>query len=97
MSADALLDALAAEIAQRVVAHLESRLPHPTPPQAPLAPAQYLTTRQAAALLACGRSTLENFRAHGKGPRWIKIGGAVRYAREDLLTWAAAHARGPKK
>ena len=46
-----------------------------------------LTTREAAALLTLSPSMLQRFRVKGGGPRYLQIGGAVRYARVDLLEW----------
>ncbi len=50
-------------------------------------PQMILTTREAAALLTLAPRTLERYRVKGGGPRYLKIGGAVRYARLDLLEW----------
>ena len=46
-----------------------------------------LTTREAAALLRLSPSMPQRFRVKGGGPRYLQIGGAVRYARVDLLEW----------
>jgi predicted DNA-binding transcriptional regulator AlpA len=91
-----LFDEMAERIAQRVAAILAERAPPPaaTPPQRPQP--EYLSTKAAAAALGLGRSTLEGWRAQGKGPKFIKlpgVGGAVRYARADLNEWAAKHRR----
>ena len=50
-------------------------------------PQVILTTREAAALLRLAPRTLERYRVKGGGPRYLKIGGAVRYTRLDLLEW----------
>jgi len=50
-------------------------------------PQVILTTREAAALLTLATRTLERYRVKGGGPRYLKIGGTVRYARLDLLEW----------
>lgn len=48
---------------------------------------------QAAELLRLSERTLENWRVRGQGPRYIKVGRAVRYSITDLETFAAAGAR----
>ena len=50
-------------------------------------PKVILTTREAAALLTLSPRMLERYRVKGGGPRYLKIGGNVRYARADLLEW----------
>ena len=44
-----------------------------------------LTTRQAAQVLAVSKGTLDQWRHHGKGPTYFRVGGLVRYRKEDLL------------
>lgn len=44
-------------------------------------------TREAAAYVRLGKPTLERFRVAGDGPRYCKLGGAVRYRRADLDDW----------
>lgn len=46
-----------------------------------------LNTREAAAYTRLGKPTLERFRLTGEGPRYCKLGGAVRYRRCDLEEW----------
>ena len=46
-----------------------------------------LTTKEAAAYVRLGKPTLERFRLSGDGPRYCKLGGAVRYRRSDLDAW----------
>lgn len=46
-----------------------------------------LNTREAAAYCRLGKPTLERFRVTGGGPRYCKIGSAVRYRRADLDSW----------
>lgn len=48
-----------------------------------------LTTGEAAEYVRLGRPTLERFRISGDGPRYAKLGGAVRYRRCDLEAWLA--------
>lgn len=43
-----------------------------------------LNTKDAASHLGLASSTLEKARVHGTGPRYIKLGRAVRYLTSDL-------------
>jgi excisionase family DNA binding protein len=43
-----------------------------------------MTTSQAADYMELKPSTLEVWRVYGKGPRFMKLGKAVRYRMEDL-------------
>jgi excisionase family DNA binding protein len=55
---------------------------------------EILTTDQAAARLALGRSTLEKWRCSGTGPKFIRLGARrVGYDRADLDDWIAARPR----
>lgn len=54
-----------------------------------LRPGELLTTEEAAAVLNLKRATLDNWRTLRTGPRWLKIGAAVRYLRRDLLAFLA--------
>jgi excisionase family DNA binding protein len=54
----------------------------------------YLTTREAAALLRLHPEVLSRMRRQGRGPRAIVIGRSVRFARADLDAWMARHAQG---
>lgn len=47
-------------------------------------PAQHLAPEDAAAMLAVSVKTLETWRRLGRGPRFVKLGRAVRYAVDDL-------------
>lgn len=51
--------------------------------------AEILTTREAATYCRLGKATLERFRITGDGPTYLKLGGAVRYRRDDLDAWLA--------
>lgn len=44
-------------------------------------------TAGAARYCNLGKSTLERFRITGEGPRYCKLGGAVRYRRAELDAW----------
>lgn len=48
------------------------------------------TTPEAAAYVRLKKPTLERFRLTGQGPRFCKLGGAVRYRRGDLDAWLEA-------
>ena len=55
---------------------------------------EIMTTNQAAAYLALGRSTLEKWRCAGNGPKFIKLGRRrVGYHKVDLDEWVAARPR----
>jgi hypothetical protein len=53
---------------------------------------KYTNTRGAAVHLACSTSYLEKCRITGAGPRFLKIGKAVRYKLADLDAFAEARA-----
>jgi len=50
-------------------------------------PPEILNTRETAAYTRLGKPTLERFRLTGEGPRYAKLGGAVRYRRCDIDAW----------
>lgn len=77
------------DTAPAVAALSAEREPPPALPVAPAAPpsaapAEYLTTREAADLLRVHYKTLEAQRARGEGPPFVRIGHRVRYRRSDL-------------
>ena len=49
-----------------------------------------LDTKAAAAVLSLSESTLEKMRVYGNGPKYLKLGRAVRYRETDLQAWVAA-------
>lgn len=54
---------------------------------------------EAARLLSVSTRTLFNWRTDGSGPRWVKVGGRVLYAVDELRRWlaeAAGSLSGPK-
>jgi helix-turn-helix protein len=53
----------------------------------------FLTEREAAALLHLSPATLSRWRWIGDGPPFKKFGRSVRYARADLEAFAAAASR----
>lgn len=60
-----------------------------TLPPSDIAPA-LLTTEQAAQYLGLAKSTLQNQRSAGVGPRFKRLGRAVRYVRAELDEFIAA-------
>jgi predicted DNA-binding transcriptional regulator AlpA len=55
---------------------------------------EVLTTEQAAAHLALGRSTLEKWRCTGDGPKFIRLGPRrVGYRQRDLDEWLDSRPR----
>ena len=51
------------------------------------------TTPEAADYLGLSKNTLNRWRHTGDGPRFVKLGRAVRYRREDLDEWVASCSR----
>ena len=64
-----------------------------------LAPSAKLTSKEACAYLRVSQATLARWRVDGSGPEYIQSGGpgargtnqAVRYRKQALLEWEAAH------
>lgn len=64
-----------------------------------LAPSAMLTSKEASAYLRVSQATLERWRVDGSGPEYIQRGGkrargtnqAIRYRKQVLLEWEAAH------
>lgn len=54
-----------------------------------------LTRAEAAELLRVPTQTLANWWSQGKGPRGFKYGRHVRYDKQDVLAWLAAHRAHP--
>ena len=52
-----------------------------------------LTTKEAARTLGISASTLAKWRVAGCGPRWAKLGRAVRYHVVDLTEFVARSSR----
>lgn len=54
-----------------------------------------LNTDEAAKAIGFSQKTLESWRLHGTGPKYVKIGtgkrSAVRYRPADLATWITQH------
>ena len=53
-----------------------------------------LDTRAAAARAGLKPGTLASYRVRGGGPVFLRVGGAVRYALDDLEAWIAGRRRG---
>jgi excisionase family DNA binding protein len=53
---------------------------------------EYLTPGEAAAHLRASPSYLAKLRLTGGGPRFLRVGRSIRYARPDLDTWIARRA-----
>lgn len=53
-------------------------------------PQTLLNTAEAAAAIRLAIATLEKMRVHGTGPKFLKLGRAVRYRRADLDDWLGA-------
>ncbi len=51
----------------------------------PMEDPQLLNETDASKFLRIGKHTLSRWRSLGKPPRYTKIGGAVRYDRQDLI------------
>jgi hypothetical protein len=54
----------------------------------------YLTPHQAANHLNCSGGYLSKGRVTGEGPRFLKLGKAIRYRLEDLDAWASDRMHG---
>ena len=52
-----------------------------------------LHEQEAARFLAISFRTLQTWRVRGGGPRFCKIGRAVRYRRRDLIDWVEEQSR----
>jgi predicted site-specific integrase-resolvase len=46
-----------------------------------------LTSKELAERLKMSEGTLRNWRCYGKGPKWIRVGGAIRYRESDVKKW----------
>lgn len=62
----------------------------PSQPPAPtLKSGELLTPSEAALLLKVAKNTLANWRSMGKGPKWKKAGGSVRYPMTEIEQFLA--------
>ena len=49
-----------------------------------------LTTAEAAEIVRLSQPHLEKMRVYGRGPRFVRLGRAIRYRRADLMVWVEA-------
>jgi hypothetical protein len=56
--------------------------------------AEYGTPAQVAEHLIRSEGTLANWRSQGKGPRWKKLGGSIRYDWADVYEWEKSEPSG---
>ena len=54
-----------------------------------------LTTPEAAEILGIKHNSLEVWRCQGRGPKYIKIEGAIRYRLSDLEDYIASRTQQP--
>ena len=54
------------------------------------------TRAQVAAFMQLSLPTLARWAVEGTGPRFMKLGGAVRYRREDVLDWIRGNEAGTR-
>jgi len=79
------MTALVDAVADRVVQRLQAVQAHPaSQPPTPEAGPTWLTTAEAAERLRVAKVTLESWRAAGRGPKFSRLGRAIRYATVDL-------------
>ena len=53
---------------------------------------EFLTTEEVATMLKIGKSTLEQMRLKGGGPRFFKFGPrAIRYRIADIVAWGKTY------
>jgi excisionase family DNA binding protein len=55
-----------------------------------------LTPAEVATILAVPQGTLTTWRQNGSGPRWVRVGRHVRYARAELERWLREQTLAPK-
>jgi predicted DNA-binding transcriptional regulator AlpA len=55
---------------------------------------EFLTEKEVGAILRRSGPTFRRWRATGRGPSWIKIGGRVLYPARDLAAWLKAQPAG---
>jgi hypothetical protein len=48
---------------------------------------RYLNDVEAAKIADLSAQTLRNWRMQGRGPAYVKLGRAVRYSLNDLISW----------
>ena len=63
--------------------------------EAPLSIAGLLTDDEAARFLALSPATLKKWRRLHRGPRYYRLGSAIRYRQEDLESFISGSAENP--
>lgn len=53
----------------------------------------YVTPEELARRYGIGVSTIYGWKLRGIGPRWLKLGGALRYRSEDVAAWEEQNSR----
>jgi predicted DNA-binding transcriptional regulator AlpA len=48
---------------------------------------RYFTEAELAARYGLARKTLRNWRAEGRGPRWVKVGARPLYPASEVAKW----------
>jgi predicted DNA-binding transcriptional regulator AlpA len=56
--------------------------------------ARQLTEHDVASMLGLSVKTIRHWRADGKGPRWKKFGGAIKYDAAELELWIRSRPSG---
>ena len=56
-------------------------------------PRQFVSEQYLEQMTEVSVKSWQQFRFHGRGPRYYKIGGAVRYDLQEVLDWIEANAR----
>ena len=54
----------------------------------------FINEKALAAFLAVSVATVRAWRLRGRGPRFVKLGSAVRYRPEDIDTWIGSRPSG---
>lgn len=52
-----------------------------------------LLTQEAAAILRRSVSSMNKWRGDGRGPRYVRVGGSIRYRLSDIRAFIAANIR----
>jgi predicted DNA-binding transcriptional regulator AlpA len=55
---------------------------------------QFVSERELEQITGINRRTLQKHRLFGKGPRFYRLGGAVRYKLSEVMEWIEANAVG---
>lgn len=56
-----------------------------------------MTTREVAEILHVNPDSMRVARCQGRGPKYLKLGHAVRYRRSDVLQYLADHEVDPER